>query len=79
VTVPAILAAAQIEFATNSFAAARTESIDARANVVMGLIIHYFKSKEGLYEAVLVQAYQPLRAALNQSSSDQTSAPRTLC
>jgi TetR/AcrR family transcriptional regulator len=45
----------------------------------MGLIIHYFKSKEGLYEAVLVQAYQPLREALNQSSSDQTSAPRTLC
>jgi len=42
VTVPAILAAAEIEFGTNGFAAARTESIAARANVVKGMIFHYF-------------------------------------
>ena len=47
VTVPAILAAAEIEFATHGFTAARTESIAARANVVKGMIFHYFKSKEG--------------------------------
>lgn len=74
VTVPAILAAAEIEFATNGFAAARTESIAARANVVKGLIFHYFKSKEGLYEAVLVQAYQPIREALNESFDQNLSA-----
>lgn len=66
VTVPAILAAAEIEFAANGFAAARTESIAARANVVKGLIFHYFKSKEGLYEAVLVRAYRPLSEALDK-------------
>jgi TetR/AcrR family transcriptional regulator len=67
VTVPAILDAAEIEFATRGFAATRTESIAARANVVKGLIFHYFKSKEGLYEAVLVRAYQPLSDALDKS------------
>jgi TetR/AcrR family transcriptional regulator len=71
VTVPAILAAAEIEFATNGFAAARTESIAARANVVKGLIFHYFKCKEGLYEAVLVRAYQPLSEALDESCCDK--------
>jgi TetR/AcrR family transcriptional regulator len=78
VTVPAILAAAEIEFATNGFAAARTESIAARANVVKGLIFHYFKSKEGLYEAVLVRAYQPLKEALDKSFDTNLSATDAL-
>ena len=78
VTVPAILNAAEIEFATNGFAAARTESIAARANVVKGLIFHYFKNKEGLYEAVLVQAYQPLSEALDKSFDKDLSATNAL-
>jgi TetR/AcrR family transcriptional regulator len=78
VTLPAILAAAEIEFATNGFAAARTESIAARANVVKGLIFHYFKSKEGLYEAVLVRAYQPLKEALDKSFDTNLSATDAL-
>ena len=45
VTVPAILAAAEIEFATRGFTAARTERIAARANVVKGMIFHYFKKQ----------------------------------
>lgn len=78
VTVPAILAAAEIEFAVNGFARARTESIAARANVVKGLIFHYFKSKEGLYEAVLVHAYQPLSEALDKSLDKNLSATDAL-
>jgi len=78
VTVPAILAAAEIEFATNGFASARTESIAARANVVKGLIFHYFKSKEGLYDAVLVRAYQPLRDAIDQSLDQSLSSTDAL-
>jgi TetR/AcrR family transcriptional regulator len=78
VTVPAILAAAEIEFATNGFATARTESIAARANVVKGLIFHYFKSKEGLYEAVLVRAYQPLSEALDKSLDKNLNATDAL-
>src|SRR5580698_2133856 len=78
VTVPAILAAAEIEFATNGFSAARTESIATRANVVKGLIFHYFKSKEGLYEAVLVQAYQRLSEALDKSFDKNLNATDAL-
>jgi TetR/AcrR family transcriptional regulator len=78
VTVPAILAAAEIEFATNGFAAARTESIAARADVVKGLIFHYFKSKEGLYEAVLVRAHEPVREALDESFDKNLSATDAL-
>jgi AcrR family transcriptional regulator len=78
VTVPAILAAAEIEFAINGFATARTESIAARANVVKGLIFHYFKSKEGLYEAVLVRAYQPLSEALDKSFDKKLNATDAL-
>lgn len=78
VTVPAILAAAEIEFATNGFATARTESIAARANVVKGLIFHYFKSKEGLYEAVLLRAYQRLSEALDKSFDKNLSATDAL-
>jgi TetR/AcrR family transcriptional regulator len=78
VTVPAILAAAEIEFARNGFAAARTESIAARANVVKGLIFHYFKSKEGLYEAVLVRAYQPVTEALDKSLDENLNATDAL-
>jgi AcrR family transcriptional regulator len=78
VTVPAILAAAEIEFATNGFVATRTESIAARANVVKGLIFHYFKSKEGLYEAVLVRAYEPFSGALDKSFDQGLSAKDAL-
>jgi TetR/AcrR family transcriptional regulator len=78
VTVPAILNAAEIEFATNGFAAARTESIAARANVVKGLIFHYFKNKEGLYQAVLVRAYQPISEALDKSFDKNLNATDAL-
>ena len=75
---PAILDAAEIEFAAHGFAAARTESIAARANVVKGLIFHYFKSKEGLYEAVLVRAYEPLSEALDKSLEKNLNATDAL-
>jgi TetR/AcrR family transcriptional regulator len=78
VTVPAILAAAETEFATNGFAAARTESIAARANVVKGMIFHYFKNKEGLFEAVLERAYRPFSEALDKSLDKNLSASDAL-
>ena len=78
ITVAAILAAAEIEFATNGFVAARTESIAARANVVKGMIFHYFKSKEGLFEAILERAYQPFSEALDKSVERNQTATNSL-
>ena len=78
VTVPSILAAAEIEFAAHGFTAARTEIIAARANVVKGMIFHYFKSKNGLFEAVLERVYQPFSEALDKSLDKNLSATDAL-
>jgi AcrR family transcriptional regulator len=72
------LAAAEIEFAAHGFTAARTEIIAARANVVKGMIFHYFKSKEGLFEAVLERVYQPFSAALDKSLDENLNATDAL-
>jgi len=49
----AILAAAERIFARSGLAGARTDAIAAEARVNKALIYYYFKSKEGLYEAVV--------------------------
>lgn len=51
----AILQAAFEEFAQEGFAAARMESIAARAGVTKGLIYFYYKNKQELFEAVFRQ------------------------
>lgn len=78
ITVPAILAAAEIEFATHGFAGARTEAIAERAKVVKGLLFHYFKSKEGLYEAVLTRALGHMKAATEPARDASLSAAEAL-
>jgi len=49
----AILAAAERIFAKAGLAGARTDDIAAAAGVNKALLYYYFKSKDGLYEAVL--------------------------
>src|SRR5580704_5033061 len=49
----AILSAAGKIFAKSGLAGARTDTIAAAAGVNKALLYYYFKSKEGLYEAVL--------------------------
>jgi len=49
----AILAAAGGIFAKSGLAGARTDAIAAAARVNKALLYYYFKSKEGLYEAVV--------------------------
>ena len=49
----AILAAAACEFAEHGIAGARTDAIAREARVNKALLYYYFKSKRGLYEAVL--------------------------
>lgn len=48
-----ILAAAEEEFAKHGLLGARTEQISAQTGVAKSMIYYYFKSKEGLYQAVL--------------------------
>src|SRR5437868_988269 len=48
-----ILRAAERIYAENGMAGARTEAIAAAAHVNKALLYYYFKSKEGLYQAVI--------------------------
>jgi AcrR family transcriptional regulator len=59
----AILDAAREEFAEHGLSGARVEAIAARTNTVKRMLYYYFGSKEGLYLAVLEQAYAAIRGA----------------
>jgi AcrR family transcriptional regulator len=58
-----ILAAAMAEFAQNGFGGARVNEIARRADTNKRMLYHYFGGKEGLYIAVLEEAYAAFRTA----------------
>src|SRR5438105_1332424 len=58
-----ILEAARHEFVEHGLTGARVEAIAARTATVKRMIYYYFGSKEGLYLAVLEQAYAGIRTA----------------
>jgi AcrR family transcriptional regulator len=57
-----ILKVATEEFATNGLSGARVDAIATRTRTTKRMIYYYFGSKEGLYTAVLAQAYANIRA-----------------
>lgn len=61
-----ILDAAKADFARLGLAGARVDAIAARAKANKRMIYHYFGNKEGLYVAVLEDAYGAIRAAEKQ-------------
>lgn len=60
-----LIAAAHKEFAANGFAGARLLAIAKKARIKPGLIHFHFGDKEGLYAAVLVQAFAKLETEVN--------------
>ena len=50
------------EFATKGYDGARVDSIAHRCRLSKNLLYHYFNSKEGLFIAVLENAYQTFRS-----------------
>ena len=58
-----ILDAATVEFARKGLGGARVDAIAARAKSNKRMIYHYFGSKEGLFTAVLENAYLGIRSA----------------
>ncbi|WP_434668264.1 TetR/AcrR family transcriptional regulator [Paraburkholderia sp. A3BS-1L] len=63
VTRARILEAAKMEFAKLGLAGARVEAIATRSKANKRMIYHYFGSKEGLFVAVLEDAYADIRMA----------------
>ena len=56
-----ILRAATTEFADNGFAGGRVDEIAAQTATTKRMIYYYFRSKEGLYLAVMESAYAVIR------------------
>ena len=62
-TQQAILKAATEEFSERGLGGARIDSIGERAGINKRLVYYYFKSKEGLFLAVLEETYRHIREA----------------
>lgn len=58
-----ILAVARAEFVENGLSGARVDDIAARTSTSKRMIYYYFGDKEGLYLAVLEEAYRRVREA----------------
>jgi len=63
-----ILAAATDEFSAHGYDGARVDRIARRCRVNKNLLYHYFKSKEGLYLAVMERLYEGMRASQHDLS-----------
>lgn len=63
------------EFAAMGLSGARVDAIAERTNTTKRMLYYYFGSKEGLYEAVIEEAYGKIRA-LEQSLHLDTMDPR---
>lgn len=59
-----VLQAAEVEFGTAGFVAARLEDIAARAGITRPSLFYHFASKEQLYASVVHRAFAGLRDAL---------------
>ena len=76
-----ILLAAKIEFAEKGFGGARVDEIARLAGFNKSLLYHYYKSKEGLFSAVLEYVYLDIRnseRALQLDTLDAKTAMETL-
>src|SRR6266702_2643429 len=70
-----ILEVATQEFSSMGLTGARVDAIAERTNTTKRMLYYYFGSKEGLYEAVIEEAYANIRA-LEQSLHLDTMDPR---
>src|SRR6478672_3049048 len=76
-----ILAVARAEFVENGLSGARVDEIAAKTSTSKRMIYYYFGDKEGLYRAVLEQAYARIRqieARLNLSHLEPEDAIASL-
>src|SRR5215208_7424795 len=76
-----IIEIATDEFANNGFSGARIDEIAARMNTSKRMIYYYYRDKDGLFIAVLEEAYRRIRAieaTLNLDHLEPEAAIRAL-
>src|SRR3546814_8681747 len=66
-----IIAVATREFAQNGLSGARVDEIAAKTGSSKRMIYYYFKDKDGLYLAVLEEAYRKVRTTEAQLDLEQ--------
>lgn len=69
-----IIKAAEIEFAQNGFKGTSLNAVAERAKLPKSNILYYFKSKSGLYGAVLVDILEMWNQTLNEATVDSDPA-----
>jgi TetR/AcrR family transcriptional regulator len=71
----AILGAAEESFAEGGFAATRLEDVAERVGIRRASIVYYFKDKRELYDAVLADVFDGLRARIEAALSSSDPLP----
>ena len=74
-----IIDVATEEFAGKGFSGARVDRIAARTRTSKRMIYYYFGGKEGLYIAVLEEAYRRIRTHRGHARSRAPAARRRRC
>ena len=69
-----ILAAAEVEFAKNGYKGTRIQQVADRAKLPKTNVLYYFKSKEGLYLAVLEQILGLWNSAFDHATAEDDPA-----
>jgi TetR/AcrR family transcriptional regulator len=72
----ALLAAAAVEFSARGYAGARVDRIARRARANKAMLYYHFKSKQGLYRALLRQTFTAAAADLREVAA--ADAPQAL-
>lgn len=77
-SIQSILVAATAEFAEKGLGGARVDSIAERAGINKRMLYHYFGDKDGLFLAVLENAYASIRSAETTLELDRTEPEASL-
>ena len=75
VTRERLLDAASELFAEKGFEGARVDRISRRARVNKAMIYYHFRTKKGLYQAVLLNSFSLLRQTLERAATREDAAP----
>ena len=67
-----ILEAAEREFAAKGFGGARTTSIAEQAGVTHAMLHYYFRTKEKLYETVILQKFSDISNLIEKALGDDS-------
>src|SRR3954470_2482274 len=73
-----LLQAATRIFQEHGFAGARVDEVARQAGANKALIYYHFRSKEGLYEAVLAQLFGPALAEIDHLQASEPDPQRRL-